>query len=237
MSKSFPITNPLAIAAERSNNAKIGAMSATYATQRTCPATCPLRDNGCYAESGFVGITTRRLNRAAKRLRKAVAFNAAKQEAQAIDALSGAYPLRLHIVGDCTTNRDAQLLSKAATRYTKRGGCRVYTYTHSWRTIRRKSWGVINVLASCETLAQVKEAHKLGYAASLVVAEHRQEKLYKLGGVRLLPCPAQTKHITCSECRLCMNDEYLHKSKTVIAFAAHGANANKAKQLIQIGVI
>src|SRR5580765_7996477 len=90
---------PLAIAVERSNNSKIGAMSATYATQRTCPKECPLRDEGCYAETGPMGFTTKRLNRAANgsRYHKAVAYKAAKQEAQAIDALSGAYPLRLHV--------------------------------------------------------------------------------------------------------------------------------------------
>ena len=37
-------------------------VSATYAPQQTCPQTCPLMKNGCYAEVGRVGLHTHRLN-------------------------------------------------------------------------------------------------------------------------------------------------------------------------------
>jgi len=38
-------------------------VSATYVSQQSCPDDCPLLGNGCYAETGNVGIHTNRLNR------------------------------------------------------------------------------------------------------------------------------------------------------------------------------
>ncbi len=39
-----------AIAVETSENAKTGAVIATYVSQDSCPSSCPLRGAGCYAE-------------------------------------------------------------------------------------------------------------------------------------------------------------------------------------------
>src|SRR5262245_20215952 len=50
-------------AVENSENAKTGLVSATYASQESCPADCPFRGAGCYAEGSRVGFHTRRLNR------------------------------------------------------------------------------------------------------------------------------------------------------------------------------
>ncbi len=47
---------------EISKNAKLGLMSATYASQATC-GTCIWKKSGCYAEAGFVGFTTHRINK------------------------------------------------------------------------------------------------------------------------------------------------------------------------------
>lgn len=41
-------------------------VSATYAPQQTCPDSCELRNNGCYAEVGRIGLHTHRLNRKAR---------------------------------------------------------------------------------------------------------------------------------------------------------------------------
>ena len=41
---------------ERSTASKIGPIAATYSDRRTCPTSCPLYGNGCYAESGNAGL-------------------------------------------------------------------------------------------------------------------------------------------------------------------------------------
>jgi hypothetical protein len=65
------VNAPGVIVMERSEDAKLSdpdgmGVSATYVSQETCPADCPLLNNGCYAEIGNVGIHTRRLNKQAK---------------------------------------------------------------------------------------------------------------------------------------------------------------------------
>ena len=48
---------------KHSNNVKVGNVSVTYAPiKATCPASCPLRDSGCYAQGGNVAIHEKRLS-------------------------------------------------------------------------------------------------------------------------------------------------------------------------------
>ena len=118
---------------------------------------------------------------------------------------------------------------------------KVFTYTHSWRDIPRETWGVkISVLASCETVPQALEAMGRGYAAALVVGEHPQDGRVWYphgsgGGIRVIPCPEQTRGVTCRECRLCMRDGLLKGIRAVIAFAAHGGRKRDVQKLVRIG--
>src|SRR5206468_1103992 len=127
-----------AFAVETSDNAKLGLVSATYASQASCPRSCPFRGHGCYAEGGLVGFQTRRLNRTRSR----GPADVARAEARAIDGLTGDRLLRLHVVGDAPTPTAARTLSAALRRYAARGmmprhGKKAWTYTHAWRAVAR----------------------------------------------------------------------------------------------------
>lgn len=220
---------PLAIAVERSDNKKIGNASATYVTQATCPKTCPFLNAGCYAETGFVGLHARRLEEHAD------PASAALEESAAIDRLSGKRDLRMHVVGDVTSNDGAKNLAGAAARYLNRAQSlpvRVWTYTHAWRSLRRKSFGPISVLASCETTQDVKKARKKGYATAIVVDKFKSDKAWTEDGIKIVPCPEMTRGIVCTDCRLCLNDNNLKKAGITIAFEAHGSNAEKVRQTV-----
>ena len=80
------------IGVELSHTTKIGPASATYASQASCPGDCPLRKNGCYGESGRVGIHTAKLNKSDDG-----PIEIAYAEAAAIDKLSGLLDLRVHV--------------------------------------------------------------------------------------------------------------------------------------------
>jgi hypothetical protein len=110
-----------AIAIPRSKNRKLGTCASTYAAQVTCPNDCPFLNSGCYAEVGnsYAGFTTNRLNQAARDEQRG-ALAVAREEARAIDTLSGELPLRLHVVGDCRTDAAARVVGKAAARYLRR---------------------------------------------------------------------------------------------------------------------
>lgn len=218
----------LAIAKEQSSNAKLGDCATTYAAQQSCPSACVFANGGgCYAETGRVGkFVTAPLNASAELAPSPPTPQAvAIQEAEAIDALSAdsGRPLRLHTVGDCSTDEAARIVAAAAARFEERGGGRVWTYTHAWRDVERQSWGTVSVLASCETAADVVLAASRGYATALVVEEFESDKRHRtLSEVSALPCPAQTRDRSCSTCRLCFNDTRLRDAGISIAFELHG---------------
>lgn len=211
----------LAIAKGSSGNAKLGDAATTYAAQPSCPLSCPFLDGGgCYAETGRLGMfVTRPLNEAAASS-DATLLDVALAEAEAIDSLTpiGGRPLRLHTVGDCSTDEAARIVSAAAERYMECGGGQVWTYTHAWRVVARASWGRVSVLASCETPADVVRAHGRGYATAMVVDSFESDRLHD--GV--LPCPQMTRGVSCSDCRLCMDDQGLRDRGYSIGFEVHG---------------
>ncbi len=207
----------------RSGNAKLGRCAATWVSQDSCPLDCPHLKESCYAKAGRAGITTRRLNRAG-RFKPATL---AREEARQIQAAPGDRPLRVHVVGDSPDDESARIVGAAMAGYTRRSGQPSWTYTHAWRVVKRSSWGAANVLASCETVEAVKAAHRAGYATALVMSKFASEKTHDVGGIKVIPCPAQTRGTTCDKCRLCWNAPRLRKAKLTIGFAVHGVVAQK----------
>lgn len=207
----------------QSENKKLGnGVSATYLSQTTCPQTCPLLGNGCYAESGNVGIHMRKLQG-----RDPDQEN--RDEADWIIHHRGRNPLRLHVIGDVAHWSHAYRLGRAAKYW--RGP--IWAYTHNWAAVARSVWQRISVLASCETLKQAKQALRMGYAPALVVSAHPLDgKAHVKEGLTLIPCPAQTRNRTCIQCKLCWNDRQLRRRNAVITFAAHGARTNVVIKLL-----
>jgi hypothetical protein len=141
-------------------------------------------------------------------------------------------PLRLHVAGDVTSARGARMLGGAARRWLDRGGGPVWTYTHRWAAIPRVSWGPVSVLASCETAAQVRAARAAGYVPALTVPTYPNgPRVFRVGGVRFVPCPAEVGRLTCAQCRLCMRDGDLRDRGLGIAFAWHGPYPERLVEL------
>jgi hypothetical protein len=209
-------------------------VSATYAAQEGCPNDCPFLHNGCYAETGRVNFTLKRLKTGF------TPEELAEQEADMIRASKGKRPLRLHVVGDAKTKAAVETIAAAAAAYRTKRGQPVWAYTHVHH-IPRASWGKVSVLRSCHNLNQVKRAHEAGYASALVVSAHPDAKKKDLGdGFTGIPCVAQTtkNRVPCDECRLCWNDDRLHERKKVILFALHGlvAVAKHRKRMEEEGL-
>ena len=220
---SLPVT-----AVEISGNSKTGKLSATYASQITCPNSCVHKGISCYAESGLTGFTTRRVNRNSEGFEQ---LALAQLEAELIDKLKAIRPLRVHVVGDCSTDESARIVGSAMVRYSQKHNQPAYTYTHAWRDVSVNSWLGASVLASCETVDDIKMARTRGYASTIVVQSHPENgKAYFQGGELLVPCPAQTKEsVTCDSCRLCFNSQKLFDRQATIAFAPEGNTGKKMR--------
>jgi len=214
----------MAIAVDRTENSKLGPMATTYAAKSSCPDACPFKDTkACY---GMIGPPSA----VWKRLQDGTHTEVARDEAEVIAKLTGYVPLRLHTMGDCCTNKAARILAEAAKDYTAKQGQKVYTYTHAWRTIDRKSWGQISVLASCETIAEALQAMKRDYPAAVTIMSH--DSLPKTEGIRFVSCLKQTgKAETCLACGLCLRAESLLRTRTAVCFAAHGPTTKAQKVL------
>lgn len=228
----LPTAKSPVIIMEKSGDRKIGKgiCSATHVSQHSCPTTCPLFNQGCYAEQGQQGIHSRRLN--ANDITDPLEIS--RIEAEGIKTLSGKLDLRLHIVGDCITDEGAELLAEAAEQHIAKHGKRVWTYTHG--ITKRKSWGKISVLRSVQNLEEIEQASADGYASALLVPEFKEDKPYDLGnGFVGVPCLHQTgKAPDCVTCGLCTKDELLHKKNRVILFSAHGSMKNTIKQNLTV---
>lgn len=213
------------------NNRKIGDIACTYLPiKQTCPESCALKDNGCYAQVGYVGFHMRRLEKKTENMK---AYDIIRKEAREIAAhgpSAGGKALRLHISGDAKTEKTANLLRDAA----KKWNGKVFTYTHAWRDVPRDAWGSVSVLASVENLRQASEAIDAGYTPAVTVATHPADgKAYYENGVKVIPCPQQTKGVTCENCKLCMNDSMLYRQGAAIAFAVHGVRKKRMLTVIQ----
>lgn len=204
----------------RSKNEKVGVASATYASiEGSCPKDCAQKNAGCYAQLGNVGIHVSRLD---KSLTSNDARNVARLEAKLInDAVNrgeATLPLRLHVSGDCRTESAARIVSEAASKWSNK----VWTYTHAWKKVPRSAWGTVSVLASVDRPEDIALARERGYAPAIVVESHASPKAKLMHGTKFIPCPAQTKSVTCTSCQLCFDANRLHKDGFGISFAAHG---------------
>lgn len=215
-------------------------VDATYASiESTCPNSCALKDEGCYAQTSYVGMVSNRLDKEAK---KHSPLKVARAEANAIDNSYGAgtvpqgRDMRLHVSGDSRTIAGTRIINNAVGRWRKRGGGDCWTYTHAYKHVPRNEWHNVSILASVTSVDEVVEAKKMGYAPAIVVPEFSGDKAFKLEGsdVKWIPCPAQTREVPCVNCRLCFNANRLFEQNMGIAFAAHGVKKNIIRRRLQV---
>lgn len=232
-----------AIYVSESGNSKINGtnkVDATYTSiQATCPTSCTLKGNGCYAQSSFVGITSSRLDKESSGFS---ALQVARAEAKAIDGAYNGGPvpagrdMRIHVAGDSRTVTGTRIINKAVGRWKERGGGDCWSYTHAWKNVSRDEWSNVSILASVSCVEEVAEARKQGYAPAIVVPEFNGDKAFQLEGsdTKWIPCPAQTRGVGCTDCRLCFNADRLHEGNFGIAFEAHGVKKNAIKRSLKV---
>lgn len=221
----------------------------TYVSiEATCPNSCKFKreadgtPGGCYVDAGKTVFTIRRLDLEGANLNgdgvviaEADLIDRAFRAGVPQDGARGGRDLRLHVGGDVYGSESTAFLGEAATRWRERGGGKVWTFTHCWKEIPRTAWGPdINVLASVEDTGQFHFARRMGYAPALVVSKHHSHRAKMQMGVKVIPCPAETKPgTTCVNCRLCLDSSALFQRGAGISFALHGSGINHA--LVRLG--
>lgn len=215
----------------KSSNRKTGPIPVTTTTPDSCPNSCPLKANGCYANIGPLRIVWERSRNA---LSQSEFF-------KAIKALPDGILMRHNQAGDLLKNKDETInlsflkgLVKAAKDK------RMFTYTHhdvskkkNRDAIKMANENGLTVNLSANNLDQADEYKKLGIGPVVSVVPEDFDEKYTKQGNRVTICPAtKSEYVNCMSCGLCQRA----KRKTIIAFPVHGSNKKKAAAATQINI-
>ena len=207
---------------KKQRNSKLGkGVASTYGAKDTCPSTCPMLKSGaCYGRSGFVNLF----------FDKTSSGNIRKELNDFIQSLPLNSIIRHNIVGDLCLNNGGinfEYVNAMSESHLKRIDVRGWNYTHAWRLFENNPFKHIpnlNVIASCETLQDVKEAKTKGFNTAIVVKENSTPKTMPTG-VKICPHSLSKGKITCFKCRLCLKKDYPY----TIAFPLHGSRKRNWK--------
>lgn len=206
-------------------NSKTGAMLLVRSPRSTCPDSCGLKGNGCYAENF------------------PLAFHWLKQETSGVDFATVLYAIRtlpresvwrLFEAGDFEPSPEnpelispSQVLSLLSANKGKRG----FGYTHYPVLPNLEAFQLMNssgltINVSADTFEQAAVYFSLGLPTTLLVSENFP-KDKTVDGLRVVVCPNQSlkSKPTCLQCQMCAKPDRDY----VIGFRVHGTKARKIK--------
>lgn len=202
----------------KSGNAKTGPLATTTREQVSCPTTCPLMGNGCYATGRIFAIARK--------------YGSPNTDAvlSLINSLKPGQGVRLNVAGDFLTDDgtpDLEYIDACNQLATARPDCKIIAYTHAWRILDPALFA-FGVNASCDTDADIAEARAAGWGTVTVGAEDGT----MIAGTRVVRCPAEYRDDTsCATCMLCSKTP---KINTTVTFTPHGAGKRKAAAAVAV---
>lgn len=208
----------------RSANSKTGPIPVSTSSRITCPAACPFRGNGCYAESGPLAIHWGAVTAGARGVRWPAFLSAVAQ-------LAYGQLWRHNQAGDLW-RPDTKRGREALTQLTRANrGRRGYTYSHHRRTpavvaaFKAATADGFTVNASCHSEVEADAAIAQGLRAVFVVPSGDRRTLWRTaGGNRAVLCPAQRfDTMTCERCQLC----HSRPQEVAVVFRAHGTQRGR----------
>lgn len=211
----------------RPANRKTGSIPTAYAggnteeIRKTCNG-CALLGNGCYAwasvSRGLPALfESKERNPERYKMRRAVDHR--RRDAKMA---------RIGAIGDPARVNRREL--RAAIAYIRKQELSVVGYTHFWRNEPRNGVLKHSLMASCNNVEETTEAFELGWRPAVVLPWDHEGKFFEMPGHRRgLVCPAQTKGVTCNDCRLCDPSHKVWEAGKVeaIGFIDHGPKARR----------
>ena len=212
----------------KSRNEKTGPIPVSTTTYETCPDACPLRNAGCYAGNGPLGMYWQKVT-------ENKAGMAWPRFIQAVAALAQDILWRHNQAGDLPGNRIAIDSKALKALVTANKGRRGFTYTH---------YDVINNAGNRKAVADANKAgftinlsgNNLSHADKLAALNigpvvvvlpssvNGPQKITTPQGRKVVVCPATYRDdVTCKSCGLCalLRD-------AIVGFPAHGVQKKRA---------
>ena len=216
---------------KKSSNIKTGPIAVSTTSRDSCPSSCPLKGNGCYAESGPLllhwnkvsdgsrGFTIDGFIDALRTLPEGSCFR--HNQAGDLPHLSGFinYKELESITSACA---ERKLIAWTYTHHK-------VDNSHNIEVIQKANRDGLTVNVSAHSQQHAVDVYRKGLPAVCIVPKDTKVNTWCNDGVKFVVCPAQTKaNKTCAECKLCANAN----RTCIVAFKAHGTQAKKVEQTI-----
>jgi hypothetical protein len=206
-----------------SSNSKTGPIPVTTSGKQTCPDSCPLKDNGCYAV-GPLAIHWKAVTEGKR-------GDNINQFCASIKKLPVGQLWRHNQAGDLPgigEAIDSEQLDKIVRANKRKKG---FTYTHKPLTKHNlaaiasanKQGFVINL--SSNNVAQADEYIKHGLpVVTLLPGDTTSKVNHTPAGHKVVTCPAAIRDTNCARCGLCARGDRDY----IIGFPVHGTSHKKA---------
>lgn len=209
---------------KRSGNEKTGPIPVSTLDQSTCPPTCPLKGNGCYAETGNLGMYWGPLSRGERKHTdwtgylewiRSLAAGTLWRHAQAGDMPGGKRSVSVRALRQWT----------AAVQHTAPIAYSHWNDAASLRAIVATG-APINVSANNPRDLDRIKRHAPDILAVVLVPQDTPERSVSPDGHGIVVCPEQTGRVrNCKECGLCAR----RNRKVTVGFWPHSQGKRKAE--------
>jgi len=214
----------------KSTNAKTGPMPVSTTGRDSCPTTCSLRKNGCYADSGPLALHWDKVTRG----ERGMSWDSFCETIESLPAgitwrhnQAGDLP---HVNGDIDSHAMAKLVMANK-------GKHGFTYTHHKPTkhnaefIQRFNKHGFTINLSAENLEQADSLADLNIGPVVTIIDTGMPKRMKTAkGRSVITCPATYKDdVSCFTCKLCAKQR-----DSIVAFPVHGTSKAKARKVFMM---
>lgn len=212
-----------------SGNRKTGPIAVATSSSDTCPDACPLKDRGCYARFGMLGMYWRRLDK-----------NTENTFEKFLDKLKYIYHgclFRYAQAGDLPGEGNKIDTAKLIQLVNAAKHTRAFTYTHKPVGGKNKNnteavkWAnengmTINLSADSLVEADFLANLKIGPVVTTLPTDAPKTS-FTPQGRKVVVCPAQyMERVTCESCGLCQKNQ----RTVIVGFRAHGTGKSYINQ-------
>lgn len=226
------MTTVTAALTKKSANTKTGPIPVSITSETSCPSVCPLRDQGCYAQSGPLRLHWNKVSDGAR-------GGTWEDLCEAVAEMPEGQLWRHNQAGDLP-HTDGVIDVEAVEALTSANtGRRGFTYTHHDVTIpanveavRAANEAGFTINFSGNSPEHADELVELGAGPVVsVIGEYVKEKTFTPAGRTIIPCPAtQREDVSCATCKLCA----IPDRKVIIGFPVHGARRRTAAKVVGV---
>lgn len=222
-----------------SANVKTGPIPVTMTDKGTCPNICPLKHNGCYAESGHVNIHWNRLGKPVKGNEGSIYGKTWETLCESVKGLPKGQLWRHNVAGDLPSKDSETIDSLALSQLVDANkGKQGFTYTHydpnkgdNKKLIKSANMAGFTINLSANNLDHADALKALDCGPVVTILPLDAPKLQQTpAGNTVVICPAvQSDNVTCASCGICQKVN----RNVIIGFPVHGISKRKAESVFK----